>query len=282
MFEIDGALATDSRLIPPKEPYGLGKNRKVEAWGHISAAQTWVFSEPRLTSARQTQFTYGEGVGIFAQQHDYLQVQSFADAYVGWVHKRAITRNEAPQAQPSYTTRCIAPVTQAPDMKSPIVSALPIDAWVNLSDKEGDYVQIAGLGWVHQNHLQARSNHDAIIVTARAQIGRSYVWGGRGIMGLDCSALSQLCYRFAGLSIPRDADLQRLYLAQHHQAVETKDIAAGDLIYIPGHVMIYIGKGKIIHASGHHMQVVEESFIKALQRYHHQFGDDLELAIYRW
>lgn len=44
---------------------------------------------------------------------------------------------------------------------------------------------------------------DAVIAAAYSQLGVPYVWGGTtpGV-GLDCSGLTQYCYRQAGIAIP--------------------------------------------------------------------------------
>ena len=50
---------------------------------------------------------------------------------------------------------------------------------------------------------------DAIVSAAYSQLGVPYVWGGTtpGV-GLDCSGLTQYCYRQAGISIPRNTESQ--------------------------------------------------------------------------
>lgn len=50
---------------------------------------------------------------------------------------------------------------------------------------------------------------DAIVSAAYSQLGVPYVWGGTtpGV-GLDCSGLTQYCYKQAGISIPRNTEAQ--------------------------------------------------------------------------
>lgn len=53
---------------------------------------------------------------------------------------------------------------------------------------------------------------DAIIAAAYSQLGVPYVWGGNtpGV-GLDCSGLTQYCYRQAGIAIPRNSEDQAAF-----------------------------------------------------------------------
>lgn len=86
---------------------------------------------------------------------------------------------------------------------------------------------------------------DAVIAAAYSQIGVPYVWGGTtpGV-GLDCSGLTQYCYRQAGISIPRNTEEQ---YAQGEK-VPLSEARPGDILYRTGHVGIYLGGDRYIHA----------------------------------
>ena len=85
---------------------------------------------------------------------------------------------------------------------------------------------------------------DAIISAAYSQLGVPYVWGGTtpGV-GLDCSGLTQYCYRQAGITIPRNSEDQ----AAFGRKVPVSQATPGDILWRPGHVGIYIGEDRYIH-----------------------------------
>lgn len=85
---------------------------------------------------------------------------------------------------------------------------------------------------------------DAIVAAAYSQLGVPYVWGGTtpGV-GLDCSGLTQYCYRQAGIAIPRNSEDQ----AAFGRKVPVSEAMPGDILWRPGHVGIYIGDDRYIH-----------------------------------
>ena len=94
---------------------------------------------------------------------------------------------------------------------------------------------------------------DAVVSAAYSQLGVPYVWGGTtpGV-GLDCSGLTQYCYRQAGISIPRNTESQ---YAQGKK-LSLSEVQPGDILYRTGHVGIYIGGDRYIHAP-HRGEVVK-------------------------
>ena len=77
-------------------------------------------------------------------------------------------------------------------------------------------------------------------------IGNPYVAGGTSLTnGTDCSGFTQSVYKAYGYSIPRNSTAQRSV----GREVSYADAEPGDIICYPGHVAIYIGNGKIVHAS---------------------------------
>jgi cell wall-associated NlpC family hydrolase len=85
-----------------------------------------------------------------------------------------------------------------------------------------------------------------VVAYAKKFIGNKYVWGGTSLTkGADCSGFTQSVFKKFGYSIPRTSSAQR----KAGKAVKLSNRKPGDLICYSGHVAIYIGDNKIVHAS---------------------------------
>src|SRR5699024_7679398 len=85
---------------------------------------------------------------------------------------------------------------------------------------------------------------NAIVDIAFRYVGTPYVWGGASPSGFDCSGFTSYVFAQAGISIPRSSSAQR----NAGTVVSAADARAGDLVWWPGHVGIYLGGGDYIAA----------------------------------
>jgi cell wall-associated NlpC family hydrolase len=87
----------------------------------------------------------------------------------------------------------------------------------------------------------------AAVRFAYAQIGDAYVFGADGPNAWDCSGLTMMAWRQAGVSLSHSSRAQ----INEGRRVSKSNLQPGDLVffYSPiSHVGIYIGNGKMIHA----------------------------------
>lgn len=90
------------------------------------------------------------------------------------------------------------------------------------------------------------SSGSSVVDYATQFVGNPYVWGGTSLTnGADCSGFVQSVYANFGVSLPRTSYEQQNVGTE----VSYADAQPGDLICYGGHVAIYMGDGKIVHAS---------------------------------
>ena len=78
-------------------------------------------------------------------------------------------------------------------------------------------------------------------------VGNPYVYGGTSLTdGADCSGFVMGVYSHFGVSLPRTSGEQG---CSGKNVGGIENAQAGDLVWYSGHIGIYIGNGKVVHAS---------------------------------
>jgi len=93
------------------------------------------------------------------------------------------------------------------------------------------------------------SKAEAASRVARSMIGQPYRYGGQSPGGFDCSGLVWYSYKKVGVKTPRTSKSLR----KKAKKISRNKLQAGDLLFFKGwvrtgHVGIYIGDGRFVHA----------------------------------
>ena len=81
-------------------------------------------------------------------------------------------------------------------------------------------------------------------------VGKPYKYGGSSPAGFDCSGLVLYSYKQAGVKVSHSTE----HLRSGSRLIKAADLRKGDLIFFNqqgkkfGHVAIYVGDGRFVHA----------------------------------
>lgn len=215
----------------------------------IATRTATLHAEAKPDSAAVSELLFGEEFALLDSANGFGWGYSVADHYVGHVSLDALDNpieGESRRIGPAD-----ALVFAEPDIKSPVLSTLPLGAHVVPQESSGDLTAFEG-GWIHNRHLMEDSKADWVDI-ALSFVGAPYRWGGRTRQGVDCSGLIQIARQLAGLRCRRDSDMQN---------AEADEISGnpkrGDIAWWPGHIGILLGDGNLLHANAFHMSCVIE------------------------
>lgn len=100
--------------------------------------------------------------------------------------------------------------------------------------------------------IEAALSANKLIAEAHKVIGTPYRAGGTTPKGFDCSGFVGYTYKKVGVSLPRSSGA----MYKKGKPVSLKQLAPGDLLFFKtskhkgiSHVAIYIGNGRMIHAT---------------------------------
>jgi cell wall-associated NlpC family hydrolase len=210
-----------------------------------------------------TFYHYGEALLVFDEADGYAWCQSLFDGYVGYVKACQITVGTVPVTT-HFVSTSGAWAYEAPDLRSAASDFLPRHSAVavvetGLLTRGTQYVRLDTGRHLPFACLSPHPPRASDIVAAAARyLGCPYLWGGRSWLGLDCSGLVQSAFRDIALTVLRDTDMQQGTIGERVPVGREADLRRGDLLYLPGHVLIYAGDDTVIHADGVSMMVRQD------------------------
>lgn len=236
----------------------------------VIAGRAAVRRAPEIAAETVTFYHYGEQVLVFEAKGGFAWCQSAFDGYVGHVEADVLAVGEAP-APTHVVANMGAYMYEAPDLRSRTTDFLPrhsavVIAETGLVTRGTDYVRLETGGFLPFACLSGQPPQSPdLVAAAERYLGCPYLWGGRSFLGIDCSGLVQSAFRDIGATVLRDTDMQRDTIGETVAASGEADLRRGDLIYMPGHVLIHAGGGDVIHADGTSMMVRRDN-LAALMR----------------
>lgn len=215
---------------------------------------------PDPTAPRDTEALFGERVQVFNRQAGWAWLQLERDGYVGYLPEIALANADC---SPTHRLCAVtALVYTQPSALAEPMCILPLNAMVCVVGDQHGFAELAGGGFVGQRFLAARGEgfEPDHATMAERFLGVPYLFGGRSaIGGIDCSGLVQMALTAAGITAPRDSDMQQAEVGEP-LAVEADfaGLARGDLVFWPGHVGILVSPTEVVHASATNMCVARE------------------------
>lgn len=196
--------------------------------------------EPSDRSEMVSQALMGEELSILDRQEKWTMVRMFTDGYEGWIDNKQFGESDDVEGYQELS----APISHC-------VTADGSSIWLPAA------ARVPAHWRVEPAQSIARAGVAAFALSANQFLNAPYLWGGRTILGIDCSGFSQLVFRLNGISIPRDA-YQQAEMGTTISFIE--ETLIGDLAFFDNaegrivHVGIVLrnseGLVDVIHASG--------------------------------
>jgi hypothetical protein len=252
------AVSLQDRFRAPR--YSEGELRQ------IAAPAAPIRVAPHFDAPLATEALCGEVVTVYEFREGWAWVQLHGDGYVGYTTVDCLSgvieeNSHRVSARLTY-------LYPAPDMKRPPITRLSFSCTVApVGGLEGRFVEISRGGFIFADHLVGiRERAKDFVRVAEQFTGAPYLWGGKTAVGIDCSGLVQIALTAAGIPCMRDADMQMHSAGEPMDPSNLEAIQRGDLLFWQGHVAIAQSADWMVHASGHHMQVVVEPIRRAIER----------------
>lgn len=218
--------------------------------------------EPNNGAERVSQARMGQRLTALREENGWIWAEG-EDTYRGWADLRWLVPSvDAPM---NRVSAAFADLRAEPDNGSRLMMRLPLLAGVVLSAQTMQDWTLARLpdgmtsGWLPTTviwplpDVPVKGKGRAAAEFGRELRGTPYLWGGSSSFGLDCSGFVQLCYELCGITLRRDADIQRD--DPRFVCVAQNDLQPGDLAFFGKpdritHVGMHLEGNTFIHAAG--------------------------------
>lgn len=233
----------------------------------IIASSTFLYKQADFSSEVVDEAIYGMECDIIATEGVFVKaVMEYG--YTGFIHKDSVgyplTKANALVSVPFCDLLSEAQNGKAPVLTLPKGSKVDVGfspkfdryGFAVLPSKRVYYVLKTHLNELPPQNMSEEEIRSGVVEAALSYLGVQYRWGGKTPSGIDCSGLAFMAYWMMGISIYRDAVPE---MNTSFRKIDLNEAKAGDLLYFPGHVAVYLGGGRLVNASAAAGKVLIES-----------------------
>lgn len=228
---------------------------------------TPVRREPSEGAEQMTQLLFGEVCELIERLPRWTKVRSLIDGQIGWVDFKMLSPVEIGENWQIPTTTVVTPMATATSMETE--EELILTLGTRLPNYAHGTFEMLGKQYLI-NPLAVDDSQLTIEQVALSLLNAPYLWGGKNLMGMDCSGFTQVVYSVFGVNLLRNACEQ---ITQGILIPSLAEAQPGDLAFFDhsdrdpkstniSHVGLLISPTEIIHCSGCvHIDTIDEQGI---------------------
>ena len=244
---------------------------------------TPVREEPAHAAEQATQLLFGEVCEVVDRHSSWTKIRSTMDGQVGWVVSKMLTpvseeaiRLLGERREANGESVVATPMAVATDTKTGEQLILTIGTRLPYY-KKGTFEVLGKKYKINPRCVyevkgeRSEVKGEDVVRVAQSLLNVSYLWGGKNIMGYDCSGFTQTVYSVFGINLLRNA---REQVTQGQVVGSLAEAQPGDLVFFDHldrapeatritHVGMLISPTEVIHCSGCvHVDKIDETGIR--------------------
>lgn len=244
---------------------------------------TPVREEPAHAAEQATQLLFGEVCEVVDRHSSWTKIRSTMDGQVGWVVSKMLTpvseeaiRLLGERREANGEGVVATPMAVATDTKTGEQLILTIGTRLPYY-KKGAFEVLGKKYKINPRCVYEVKSEGSevkgedVVRVAQSLLNVPYLWGGKNIMGYDCSGFTQTVYSVFGINLLRNA---REQVTQGQVVGSLAEAQPGDLVFFDHldrapeatritHVGMLISPTEVIHCSGCvHVDKIDETGIR--------------------
>lgn len=241
---------------------------------------TPVREEPAHAAEQATQLLFGEVCEVVDRYSSWTKIRSTMDGQIGWVVSKMLTpisHEEVERYQQADAMGVVAtPMAVATDTRTSEQMMLTIGTRLPYY-KKGTFEMLGKRYKINPRCVyevkgeRLKVKGEDVVRVAKSLLNVPYLWGGKNMMGYDCSGFTQTVYSVFGINLLRNA---REQVTQGQVVSSLAEAQPGDLVFFDHsdrnpeatkitHVGMLISPTEVIHCAGYvHVDQIDEMGIR--------------------